>query len=135
MIRKKKPIQRKYHLFDAEGKILGRLSTEVARILRGKHRVDFTPNLDGGDIVVVVNTDKIRVTGNKLEGKIYHHFSGYPGGITSISLKDQLKKDSRKVIQMAVYGMLSKNKLRNRMMTRLRLYNDSKHNHSIEITH
>lgn len=135
MIRKKKPIQRKYHLFDAEGEILGRLATEIARILRGKHRVDFTPNIDGGDIVVVINTDKIRVTGNKLEGKIYHHFSGYPGGITSISLKDQLGKDSRKVIQMAVYGMLSKNKLRNRMMTRLRLYNDSKHNHNIEITH
>lgn len=135
MIRKKKPIQRKYHLFDAEGKILGRLATEVAKILRGKHRVDFTPNIDGGDIVVVINTDKIRVTGNKLEGKIYHHFSGYPGGITSISLKDQLGKDSRKVIQMAVYGMLSKNKLRNRMMTRLRLYNDFKHYHKIEITH
>lgn len=132
---KKRLIQRKYHLFDAEGKILGRLATEVALILRGKHKKDFTPNIDGGDIAVVINTDKIRVTGNKLDIKIYHRFSGYPGGITSTKLKEQLKKDSRKVFQRAVYGMLAKNKLRNRMMTRLHIYRDSAHNHKIEVTH
>ena len=131
----KKTIQRRYHLFDAEGKILGRLATEIALILRGKNKVDFTPHIDAGDFVVVINTDKVRVTGNKASGKIYHRYSGYPGGITSITFEDQLAKDSRKIIQGAVYGMLSKNKIRNRMMTRLLIYKDAKHNHKIEITH
>ena len=131
----KKLIQRKYHLFDAEGKILGRLATEVATILRGKDKVDFTPNIDAGDLVVIINSDKIGVTGNKKEGKIYHHFSGYPGGIHSIKLKDQLVKDSTKVIQSAVYGMLCKNKLRDKMMPRLLIYKDANHFHKIDITH
>ena len=131
----KKAIQREYHLFDAEGKILGRLSTEVAQILRGKRKAGFTPNIDGGDFVVVINADKVNVTGNKMEGKIYYRFSGYPGGITATKLKDQIKKDSRKVIQQAVYGMLSKNKIRNRMMTRLLIYKDAEHNHKINVIH
>jgi len=131
----KKTIQRNYHLFDAEGKVLGRLATEIALILRGKNKVDFTPHIDAGDFVVVINTDKVRVTGNKASGKIYHRYSGYPGGITSTTLEEQIAKDSRKVIQGAVYGMLSKNKIRNRMMTRLLIYKDAQHNHKIEITH
>jgi large subunit ribosomal protein L13 len=126
---------RKYHLFDAQNKILGRLSTEVAKILSGRNKVDYTPHIDGGDFVVIINSDKIRVTGNKLEGKIYHKFSGYPGGITSIALKDLLKKDSRKVIQNSVNGMLPKNKLRNEMMKRMLVYKDGEHAHKIEITH
>jgi large subunit ribosomal protein L13 len=126
---------RKYHLFDAQNKILGRLSTEVAKILSGRNKVDYTPQIDGGDFVVIINSDKIRVTGNKLEGKIYHKFSGYPGGITSIALKDLLKKDSRKVIQNSVNGMLPKNKLRNEMMKRMLVYKDGEHTHKIEITH
>jgi len=129
----KKNINRKYHLFDAEGKILGRFATEIAKVLRGKNKASFTPNIDGGDFAVVINTDKIRVTGNKMEGKIYHRFSGYPGGITATKLKDQIKKDSRKIIQQAVYGMLSKNKLRNRMMTRLLIYKDANHKHKIDM--
>jgi large subunit ribosomal protein L13 len=131
----KKPIDRKYHLFDAEGKTLGRLATEIATVLRGKNKVDFTPHIDAGDLAVVINSDKIKVTGNKMEGKIYYHFSGYPGGITAIKLKDQITKDSRKVIKDALWGMLPKNKLRNRMMTRLLIYKDDKHTHKIEITH
>lgn len=131
----KKPIDRKYHLFDAEGKTLGRLATEIAKVLRGKNKVDFTPHIDAGDLAVVINSDKIKVTGNKLDGKIYYHFSGYPGGITAIKLKDQLAKDSRKVIKDALWGMLPKNKLRDRMMTRLLIYKDGKHTHKIEITH
>ncbi len=131
----RKAIQREYHLFDAEGKILGRLSTEIAQILRGKRKVGFTPNIDGGDFVVVINADKIGVTGNKMEGKIYYRFSGYPGGITATKLKDQIKKDSRKVIQQAVYGMLSKNKIRNRMMARLLIYKDAEYKHKINVTH
>lgn len=130
-----KKIERKYHLFDANGKILGRLSTEVALILRGKNKVNFTPNVDGGDFVVVINADKVAVTGKKMDDKIYHRFSGYPGGITSVKLKDQLVKDSRKVIAHSIYNMLAKNKLRNRMMTRLLVYKDEKHTHKIDITH
>ncbi len=131
----KKNIQRKYHLFDAEGRVIGRLATEIVKVLRGKDKVDFTPNIDGGDIVVVINTDKLVATGNKLEGKIYHSFSGYPGGVSSITLKDQMKKDSTKVIKSAVYGMLPKNKLRDRMMTRLHIYKDAIQEHKIEVTH
>lgn len=117
---------------DAQGKILGRLATRVATILSGKRKVGFAPHIDGGDFVVVTNTDGIVATGRKLTQKMYHRFSGYPGGITSISLKDQIKKDSRKVIEMAVYGMLPKNKLRDRMMTRLLLYKNAEHTHAID---
>jgi len=131
----KKTIQRKYHLFDAQGKILGRLVTEIVKVLRGKNKVDFTPNIDGGDFVVVINSDKIAVSGNKAQGKVYNRYSGYPGGITSTTFEDQLVKDSRKIIQEAVYGMLPKNKLRNRMMTRLLIYKNAEHKHKIEITH
>lgn len=130
-----KVIARKYHLFDAKGKILGRMSTEVALILRGKNKVDFTPNVDGGDFVVVINADQVAVTGKKMDDKIYHRFSGYPGGITSVKLKEQIAKDSRKVIEHSIYHMLAKNKLRNRMMTRLLIYKDEKYSHKIDITH
>lgn len=126
---------RKYHLFNAQGKVFGRMATEIALILRGKNKADFTPYVDGGDFVVVINSDGVAATGNKMTGKIYHRFSGYPGGITSVTLKDQIKNDSRKVIQSAVYGMLAKNKLRGEMMKRLFIYKDDKHNHKIDITH
>jgi large subunit ribosomal protein L13 len=112
-------MNRQYHLFDAQGKVLGRLATEIAKILSGRNKVDYVAHIDGGDFVVVINADKIKVTGNKLEGKIYHKYSGYPGGISSISLKDLLAKDAGKVMQNAVYGMLPKNKLRDKMMLRL----------------
>ncbi|PIR73312.1 MAG: 50S ribosomal protein L13 [Candidatus Moranbacteria bacterium CG10_big_fil_rev_8_21_14_0_10_35_21] len=130
----KKKIERRFVLFDADGKILGRLSTEIATVLRGKNKVDFAPHIDAGDFAVVINADKITVTGNKMEGKIYHTFSGYPGGIRSIKLKDQLIKDSRMVIKDAVYGMLPKNKLRDRMMPRLLVYKDEKHDHRIDLS-
>jgi large subunit ribosomal protein L13 len=135
MSKVKQTIQRKYHLFDAKKQPLGRMATEIALILRGKNKVDFTPHIDAGDYVVVINTDAIQVTGNKMEGKVYHHYSGYPGGISSIKLKDQITKDSRKAVESAVYGMLCKNKLRDRMMTRLLLYTNDQHKHNIEITH
>jgi large subunit ribosomal protein L13 len=128
-------MERKYHLFDAEGKVLGRLATETAKILSGRNKVDYTPHIDAGDFVVVINAEKIRVTGNKMEDKIYHRFSGYPGGISSIALKDLLKKDAGKVIQNAVYGMLPKNKLRNEMMKRLLVYRDAEQKHKIDVTH
>jgi len=131
----KQTIQRKYHLFDAEGKTLGRLATQIATVLRGKNKIDFTPHIDAGDFAVVINADRVTVTGNKMEGKIYHHFSGYPGGISSINLRDQIKKDSRKVIEAAVTGMLCKNKLRDKMLTRLLIYKNTEHKHKIDITH
>lgn len=129
-------IDRKYHLFDAKGKVLGRLATEISTILMGKDKVSYAPHIDGGDFIVLINTDQIEVTGNKLEDKQYHHFSGYPGGIHSIKLKDQLKKDSRKAVYQAVYGMLPKNSLRDRMLTRLHLYKNGEHKEKIiHVTH
>ena len=130
-----KPINRKYHLFDAKEETIGRMSTKIATILRGKNKVDFTPNIDGGDFVVVINSDAAKFTGAKADGKIYYRFSGYPGGITATKLADQIGKDSRKVISHAVYRMLPKNKLRDRMIKRLLIYKDDKHDHKIEITH
>lgn len=130
-----KPINRKYHLFDAKKETIGRMSTKIATILRGKNKVDFTPNIDAGDFVVVINSDEAKFTGAKADGKIYYRFSGYPGGITATKLADQIEKDSRKVIGHAVYRMLPKNKLRDRMIKRLLIYKDDKHNHKIEITH
>lgn len=129
-------MERKYHLFDAEGKVLGRIATEIAKVLSGKNKVEYTPHIDGGDHVVVINAEKIKVSGNKMDDKIYHRFSGYPGGISSIALKDLLKKDATKVIKNAVYGMLPKNKLRDKMMLRLHVYVGAEHAHkNIEITH
>jgi large subunit ribosomal protein L13 len=107
------------------------MATKIATVLRGKNKVDFVQNIDAGDFAVVINSDKLQVTGNKLEGKVYHHFSGYPGGVRSIALKDQIERDSTKVIAAAVYGMLPKNKLRNPMMKRLLIYKDGEHPHKI----
>lgn len=136
MATKKTMIDRKYHLFDAKGKVLGRIATEMATILMGKNKVSYAPHIDGGDFIVLINTDLIEVTGNKAEDKMYHRFSGYPGGIHSINFKDQLKKDSRKVVYAALYGMLPKNKLRDRMLTRLHLYKDANHTEKIiHVTH
>jgi len=128
-------IIRKYHLFDAKKKTLGRLATQIATVLRGKNKVDFTPHIDGGDIVVIINSDQLGVTGEKMEKKMYHYYSGYPGGMREMRLKDKMERDSRKVIEEAVYGMLPKNKLRDKMMKRLKVYKDDKHEHKIEVTH
>lgn len=110
------------HTIDATDKILGRLAVEIANLLRGKHKPDFVPYLNKGDDVVVINTDKIKVTGQKLKKKIYYRHSGYPGGIKQINLEEFLKKDSREVIKKAVYGMLPKNKLRDKVIKKLKLY-------------
>jgi len=110
------------HTIDATNKILGRLAVEVANLLRGKGKADFVPYLDKGDQVIVTNTDRIKVTGQKMKKKIYYHHSGYPGGIKEINLERLMEKDSRQVIKKAVYGMLPKNKLRNKMIKKLTLY-------------
>jgi len=110
------------HTIDATGKILGRLAVEVTNLLRGKGKTDFVPYLDKGDQVTVINTDRIKVTGQKMKKKIYYHHSGYPGGIKEINLERLMEKDSRQVIKKAVYGMLPKNKLRDKMIKKLTLY-------------
>ncbi len=110
------------HKIDATNKILGRLAVEIANLLRGKNKPNFVPYLDVGDKVIVINTDKIKVTGRKMKQKIYYRHSGYPGGIKATRLEEAMEKDSRQVIRKAVYGMLPKNKLRDKIIKKLKLY-------------
>jgi len=124
-------MERKTYLFDAKGKVLGRMSTEIAKILSGRDRVDYSPHIDGGARVVVINAQKVAVTGNKENAKTYYRYSGYAGGITATTLKQQREKDATKIIKSAVKGMLPKNKLANAMMTRLFVYNDDVQSHQI----
>ena len=122
-------IEQKWYLMDCSGKKLGRLSVQVANILRGKNKPEYTPNSDIGDFVVLVNAKQIEVTGNKAENKIYHRHTGYPGGIKKISFKDQLDKDPEKLIRDAVKGMLPKNRLNRQIIKKLKVYNDETHPH------
>lgn len=112
------------HTIDATNKILGRLAVEAANLLRGKNKADFQPYEDKGDKVTIINTDKIKVTGRKLEQKTYYHHTGYPGGIREKKLNKFMEEDSRKVLRKAIYGMLPKNKLRDQMIKRLELYKE-----------
>lgn len=123
-------IERKWHVFDASEENFGRLSSKVATLLRGKNKADFAPHIDAGDNVVVINSDKLKFSGNKATGKVYRRHSGYLGGLKSVALQDKIKKDSREVIREAVFGMLPKNKLRNEMMKRLRVYKGEEHPHA-----
>lgn len=116
-------------LIDANGQTLGRLSTLIATRLMGKHKPQYSPHLDMGDNIVVINAAKIAVTGNKLEAKKYYHHSGYPGGIKEINLADQLHKHPTRVLEAAVRGMLPKNRLQDVRMARLKLYATSEHPH------
>jgi len=122
-------IKRTWHLIDANDRILGRLATEVASLLKGKHKVEITPHIDLGDSVVVINASKIKVTGKKMEQKIYKRFSGYPSGLKEEPLEHLLKRKPEEVIRHAVKGMLPKNKLGTTMLKRLRVYSDEKHSH------
>lgn len=114
-------MQRETHTIDATGKVLGRLATEVAILLRGKNKPDFAPNNDIGDFVVVKNINKIKITGKKLEGKIYYRHSGYLGGLKETPMNKLFKEDPVKVFKMAVFGMLPKNKLRDKQIKRLKI--------------
>lgn len=125
-------VERNWYLVDANGRTLGRLATEIASRLRGKHKPEFTPHVDTGDYIVVVNAAKIRVTGNKLNDKMYHHHTGYIGNLKSISLKDQLAKAPEQVITMAVKGMLPKNKLGAAMIKKLKVFGGPDHEHSAQ---
>ncbi|MBL1320056.1 MAG: 50S ribosomal protein L13 [Methylophaga sp.] len=125
-------VRRDWFVVDADGKTLGRMATEIARRLRGKHKTIYTPHVDTGDYIVVINADKIRVTGNKLKNKMYYHHTGYIGGIKSISLGKQLDKAPERVIQSAVKGMLPKNPLGRTMFGKLKVYAGAEHPHTAQ---
>lgn len=120
-------IERKWYVVDAEGKTLGRLSSEVAKVLRGKNKPTFTPHIDTGDYVIVVNAAKIAVTGKKLDQKIYYHHSDYVGGMKETTLREMLAKKPEKVIELAVKGMLPKGPLGRQMITKLHVYAGPEH--------
>ena len=131
-ITKLEDIKREWFYVDADGQSLGRMASKIAAILRGKHKPIFTPGLDTGDFVVVVNAEKVTVTGNKLTEKFYYRYSGYPGGMTAISLRDQLAKHPNRVIEHAVWGMLPHNKLGRAMLKKLKVYRGPAHPHEAQ---
>jgi large subunit ribosomal protein L13 len=129
---KKEEIERDWYVIDAEGQTLGRLASRIAPILRGKHKATYTPHLDCGDYVVVLNADKVRVTGRKLDQKMYYRHSGYPGGLKAISLRDQLDRHPDRVLHQAVRGMLPKNRLGRQMIKKLKIYAGGSHPHDAQ---
>lgn len=129
---KVKEIQRSWYEADASKFTLGRLATRVATILRGKHKATFTPHMDVGDFVVIKNAEKVQFTGRKLDQKMYHRFSGYPGGLYTKSLKERMQKEPEKVIRDAVYNMVDKNRLRKEILRRLKVVVGDKHEFKID---
>ena len=129
---KAEEINREWFLIDAEGKTLGRMASEIALRLRGKHKPQFTPHVDTGDYIVVVNVEKLAVTGNKLNDKLYHHHTGYVGNLKSINLKDLLAKHPERVLEKAVKGMLPKNSLGRQMYRKLKVYAGPSHPHEAQ---
>jgi large subunit ribosomal protein L13 len=129
---KKGDIKREWYVVDAQGKTLGRLASEIVKILRGKHKPTYVPHLDCGDYVIVVNAEKVRVTGKKLDQKFYYRHSGYPGGLKSINLRDQLQKQPTRVLEAAVRGMLPKNRLGRAMIRKLKVYAGGSHPHQAQ---
>ena len=122
-------VRRDWYVVDATGKTLGRLSTEIARRLRGKHKPEYTPHVDTGDYIVVVNAEKVRVTGNKMKDKIYHHHTGYIGNLKSTSLEKMLDETPERVIEKAVKGMLPRGPLGRQMFKKLRVFKGAEHDH------
>lgn len=129
---KPETVKRDWYVIDAENKVLGRLATEIASRLRGKHKPEFTPHVDTGDYIVVINADKVAVTGKKESDKLYHHHTGYPGGIKSITLDKQRSKAPERIIEAAVRGMLPKNRLGRAMFRKLKVYAGSEHKHTAQ---
>lgn len=125
-------ISHQWYLVDASDQILGRVATKIANILLGKNKPDYTPGMDTGDFVIVVNCERIRVTGNRLEEKIYYHHTQYPSGIKSVNLRTQLQKHPERVIRAAVWGMLPKNKLGRQLIKKLKIYAGPEHPHAAQ---
>jgi large subunit ribosomal protein L13 len=122
-------VERKWYIVDAEGKTLGRLASEVAKILRGKHKPIYTPHVDTGDHVIVINAEKVVLTGRKLDQKMYRHHSGYPGGLKEIPYRKFLAENPEKAVTLAVRGMLPKNRLGRKMIRKLKVYRGAEHKH------
>lgn len=129
---KPETVKRDWYVVDAAGKTLGRLATEVARRLRGKHKPEYTPHVDTGDYIVVINAEKVAVTGNKASDKMYHSHTGFPGGIKSITFDKLIQKKPEMVIEKAVKGMLPKNPLGRAMYRKLKVYAGSEHKHTAQ---
>ena len=129
---KEATIERKWYVVDAEGQTLGRLASEVAKVLRGKNKPTFTPHADMGDFVIVVNADKVVLTGNKLDKKFHYHHTGYPGGLKSVKYRDLLKNKPEEVVMHAVKGMLPKNSLGRQTLKKLRVYSGAEHPHAAQ---
>ena len=125
-------IERKWYVVDAEGQTLGRLSSEIAKVLRGKNKPEYTPHIDTGDYVIIVNADKVKVTGRKLDQKIYYHHSEYVGGMKETTLREMMAKKPAKVVELAVKGMLPKGPLGRQMYTKLHVYAGPEHNHQAQ---
>lgn len=132
LLLKKEEVKRGYFLIDAADKVLGRLATQIASILSGKYRPDFTPYVDSGGAVIVINADKIKITGKKLKQKIYTNYSGYPDGLSVEKLESLIKRKPQDVIRLAVKGMLPKNKFQKDMLARLKVYTGDKHPHQAQ---
>ena len=131
-VAKEHEIEKKWYSIDAEGKTLGRLASEIATLLRGKHKPIFTPHMDAGDYVVVVNADKVVLTGDKLEKKVYYRHSGYVGGLKKTTAKEMLQKRPQNLIRLAVKGMLPKNSLGRRQLAKLKIYAGPDHPHQAQ---
>lgn len=125
-------IQRDWLVMDASDQVLGRFASEIARLLRGKHKPMFTPHLDTGDFVVVVNAGRVRLTGTKLDDKVYYRHSGYPGGLSSETARERLTVYPERVIRAAVWGMLPKNRLGRKLLKKLKVYRGSEHPHAAQ---
>ena len=125
-------IEKKWYVVDATDKVLGRLATQIALRLRGKHRPDFTPHLDTGDFIIVINAEKVRLTGSKLDQKMYHKHSGYLGGLKSMTARQMLEKKPEEVIRLAVRRMLPKNKLARHQLKKLKVYRGGEHPHEAQ---
>ncbi len=131
-VAKQADIKRNWFVVDLEGKVLGRAAAEIARVLRGKHKAIYSPSVDTGDFVVVVNAEKVKLTGNKMADKMYYQHSGYPGGLKSINAEKLLEKRPEDLIKKAVKGMLPKNKLGRQMFKKLKVYSGGEHPHSAQ---
>jgi len=130
---KPQEVERKWYVVDADGQTLGRLATQVAMILRGKHRPTFTPHVDTGDHVIIINAEKIHLTGKKLQDKKYYRHSGYPGGIKSVTAGEVLNRHPERVIKAAVWGMIPHNKLGRQIINKLKVYAGAEHPHEAQM--
>lgn len=129
---KKEDINPKWYIVDANGEILGRLASKIATIIRGKHKPTFTPHVDTGDYVIVINAEKVRLTGKKLKDKVYYHHTGFPGGIRKITAEKLLQKKPTEVLKKAIKGMLPKNSLGRQILKKAKIYASADHPHSAQ---